>query len=826
MSKLDTKTLNPPLSVTVVRDQAGVDELVNWLLAHPEVGLDCETTPVKFFQPRKMRLLQFGDRDRQFVVDLLDFVDRDPDALRDAQGFFGINLHKYPKLEAFLKSVRPFLESGLWLKVGVNLWFEYICLYWSFGIRSWNFYDCQLAERVIYAGGHSLKDFEFFDMENMMLRYFNVEIDKTFQTSFDVDNELSEAQYEYAALDVRFPFAIRVKQLKTGEKAGLVRTFRTENEAIGSFADMHAHGEKLDIAKWNANTQDAENKRAEALGKLDGFFLPICGSKNDIVTDAMVEEATAVWKKFNEVTEEELSIKASIKEAKKSKDLPQFTALEMLLTQKVENRKAEKDHYKKIAGDLGKRRTQQKKILEKCQGQALVNYDSNAQVYKILVENFPALKELESTNDEDLKIFASVFESDGKTIKIPGDPLIDALRDYREWDKRVKTYGYLWTTEWVNRPCSDEGWLSPYTHRLHSMYNQLMAETGRTSSDNPNGQNLPRGAEVRSCFIADEGYVYITIDMSGAELRILAEEAKAKIWIDAFNADEDVHSICTEIIFPEEWMAEAEEGCAYYKIDPKTGKAAHKKCKCKKHKARREVTKTLNFGIAYGMEAATLAARAGIPQEEAEHVFEVWKIKFAEIWNYLQESGFKTKQDGASYTMYGRRRLFPPPTQERARKKCIEDYPEKLEFSEIQQEQNIAEFIAQNGRKPNKEERFWLTHREPNQKQLTRAFIAISRGIERAGKNHRIQGTNADIIKIAMGSGKSPKGRPYLFHTLRLLKAKLVKMVHDELVIMAPKENADRVAKLVGIAFRTAAAERMTKVTMENEHKVSHCWEK
>jgi len=840
-TKLDTKTLKQPMNITVVRDAAGVQELVDWLLVHPEFGLDLETTPVKWFQARKCRLIQFGDKERQFVVDLLDFVDGDPQALCDAQGDFGIRVYKYPKLHAFMQAVRPFLESGLFLKVGVNLWFEYITLYYGFGFRIWNLFDCMLAERVIHAGAHSLKDFDFFSMEEMMLRYFDTEIDKTYQTSFDVGNVLSFEQIEYAALDVRFPFAIRNKQLAIGKNAGLIRTMQLENDAIGSFADMHAHGEKSDVAKWKANTVAAEQKRQAALDKLDSFFIPRVGLKTVIITDAQVETATAAWKAMNEVTAQELALKANIKAAKKSQQ-PQVAidGMEKQLLSMLEIRKEEKERLKKIASDLSKQRTVINKLAAKCQGQALINYDSNAQVYKQLVD-FTGLKDLESTNDEDLKLYEGV-------------PVIDALRDYREWDKRVATYGYTWVTEFTTHPCADEGWLSPYDHRLHSMVNQLMAETGRTSSDNPNSQNLPRDKAVRGCFIADDGMLYITIDMSGAELRIIAEVSGAKIWIDAFNRGEDVHSICTEIIFPEQWKADAwtgqpdqciknkktgemvPYGCEYYKLHtPETlkkfplgtlGQPMRQKCECPKHKARRDVTKTLNFGIAYGMEPSTLSARAMIPLAEAEHVFARWVEEFAEIWNYLQESGLRAKNENASYDIFGRRRLLPAPTQERARKKCIEDYPEKLEYPEVMQEANISAFIEKNGRKPTKEERFWLTHREPTQKQITRAFIAISRGIERAGKNHRIQGSNASIIKVAMGSGKSPKGRPYLFHTLPLLKAKLVKMVHDELVIMCPIENAQRVAKLAGIAFRTAAAERMTKVTMENEANIGPCWSK
>lgn len=841
-TKLDTKTLKVPMNITVVRDEAGIKQLVDWLLAHPEVGLDLETNPLRTFFARKCRLMQFGDRDTQFVVDLLDLCDGNSDDLRDAQGNFGANLSKYPKLFAFIQAIRPFMESGLWLKVGVNLWFEYITFYWNFGVRPWHFFDCQLAERVIHAGAHSLKDFEFYSMEEMMLRYYDTEIDKTFQTSFDVDNVLTPEQYEYAALDVRFPFALRTKQVAIGKRDGLLRTMQLENDAIGSFADMHAHGERLDVEKWKENTKVANDKRTAALNKLDDLFLPKVGSKNEIVTDEEVAQAVAAWKKLNEVTSEELALKANIKAAIKSKQ-PQsvIDGLSTKLDGMILSRKAEKEVLKTAASELDKKRTRINKLVSTCQGQALINYDSNAQVYKVLVAQFTGLKDLESTDDEDLKVYAGV-------------PVIDALREYREWDKRVKTYGASWTTEWTTHPCSEEGWLSPYTHRIHSMYNQLMAETGRTSSDNPNGQNLPHDTAVRKCFIADEGMVYVTIDMSGAELRIIAELSGAKVWIDAFNRGEDVHSICTEMLFPNEWKADAWTGqadqclknkktgqmepyfCEYYKLHTAEtlkkfplgviGEPMRQKCSCPKHKSRRDVTKTLNFGIAYGMEPSTLSARAMIPLAEAEHVFERWVEEFADIWQYLQESGLKAKNENCSYDMFGRRRLLPAPTQELARKKCIKDYPKKLEYDEVTQQLNISAFMKKHGRKPNKEERFWLTHREPTQKQITRAFIAISRGIERAGKNHRIQGSNASIIKIAMGSGFAPDGTPYLFHTLPNFQAKLVKMVHDELVIMCPAEHGPAVAALAGEAFRKAAAERMTKVIMENESKISTAWEK
>lgn len=796
---------------------------VDWLLAHPEFGFDLETNPIKQFFMRKTRLVQVGDRDKQWVIDLRAFVDSG-DELSDAQGNYGANLSKYPRLQKVIDSLRPFLESNLFLKVGVNLGFEHTQMYWGFGVRLFHVFDCQIVERAIQAGLHSLKDYDFFSMEQLMLRYFGVEIDKELQTSFDIDNELTTAQYEYAALDTRFPFPIRKKQLIVGDRDKLLRVFQLENDAVGSFAEMHVHGERLDLVQWKAHTASSSEKRDTALAKLDEMFLKYVGSKLDVVTDEMVNGAVAAWKKFNEVTAEELSLKQQIKATKKAADAAGTEILEKAYDSLVAERKASKEVLKTKASELGKKRTLMNKLQAKCQGNALINYDSNAQVYKILTEHFPGLRKLKSTNDVELNKFKHI-------------PVIEVLRDYREWDKRIKTYGEQWMKEWVTHPCNEEGWISPYTHMLHSVYNQLEAETGRSSSNNPNGQNLPQDKAVRHCFIAGEGLVYVTCDMSGAELRIIAELAKAKTWIEAFKRGEDVHSVCTEILFPVEWKADACVGgeldskgkplppCAFYALNAE-GKPAKKKCKCPKHSERRDKTKSLNFGIAYGMMARTLSDRTGMSLEEAETIMALHQERFPDIWEYLRKSGIIAKSTGQARDMFGRRRSFPAPTTERARQNFIDNYPDRLLLPEEVQDANIEAYIAKYGEKPTGDTKFWLRHREPTQKEITKSFIAMEQGVERQGKNHAIQGSNASIAKIAMGCGYDADGKPYLFHILPKYNAQLIKFVHDELVVRCAPEVAEQVAFEIGDAFRRAAAERMKDVIMEAEFKISIRWEK
>jgi DNA polymerase I-like protein with 3'-5' exonuclease and polymerase domains len=822
--QLITANLKPPMDITVVKDELELEKMCAWIKQTLTLGLDVETTPHKQFFARKCRLIQFGTKTKQYVIDLLAFAESG-DNLRDCQGFYGKNLDKHPRVKWVIDRIRPFLESHTWEKVGVNLWFEYVTFYWGWGVRPYCFWDCQLAERVIYAGDHSLKDYDWYSMEEMMKRYFDYEIDKTFQTSFDVDNELTQEQYEYAALDTRFPHSIKGRQIITGENDKLLRTMELENEAIGAFAEMHVHGEKLNSEKWNSNTKNAEEHIKACLQKFDDVFLPLVGSKHEIITEQQVEVAKLAWKVYNEVSDDELALKAKAKETKKS-DPATSAACILQMAHLEAERKRMKDELKEKASTLSKKRTKVKNLAEDCPGKALINYDSNAQMYRALMEYWPKqLKGLESTDEGDLKEYKSF-------------PLIENLLDYRGWDKRLKTYGYAWTKEWMTHPGNEEGWVSPYTHRLHSMYNQLIAETGRTSSDNPNGQNLPREEEVRSCFIAawmemeleevideDDPWVYVTVDMSGAELRIIADLANAKTWIDAFNRGEDIHSVSTEILMPVQWKEGTEEGCAYYALRP-DGTPRHEKCKCKQHKKIRENTKTLNFLLMYGGSAETLAARTGMDIGEAKHLVAVHREKFPDVWDFLESCGQKAEDEREARDMFGRRRSFPKPTAERAYNKVVKDWAESLEYPEAEQKHAVAHFTEINGRKPNKEESFWLKHREPTQREISRAIWSMEGGIKRQGMNHPIQGTNASIAKVAAGSGIDKNGKPYLFHVLPTLGARFIKFVHDELVILVKKSKAQAVAEAVADAYKRAAAEVMTHVVMEADYKISTVWAK
>jgi DNA polymerase I-like protein with 3'-5' exonuclease and polymerase domains len=918
--------LNPPPNIHRVKNFKDVDDLVQFLKSNKEFGFDVETNPVKDFYWRRIRTIQFGNAQIQYVIDLKDFCSD----LFDAQGEYGKNLYKYQALDHLLFQLKPFLCSDEFLKVGVNLAFEYQCFYWSFGLRTYGYYDCMLAEKCIWAGmpgKASLKNYDFYSMEEMFLRYRNQQVDKTLQTSFNLDDPLTDEQYEYAALDTRIPMGIKTYQtfIATGEtpvslrKQGmkaiadalsympdllfgdnLTEIIAIENAAIGSFVDMHVHGENIDVIRWTKRVQKAQVAFDELLKNLDKFFLPIVGSKLEAIDDKTIDELEIKWKGYNIETLEEKQCKLEISALKKQlrkveeTDNIQREYLQGLIDAhestraKLEAaRKAEKEIYKKQCGDLKKKRTKIKRLAKDCEGEALINYGSDAQLLACLRDNVPRLAKLENLDDDILEEYSNI-------------PVMKLIREYHGLSKDIGTYGMAWVSKWTTHPCKEEGWLHPGDGRLHCEFNQYDAETGRSSSSKPNGQNLPQDKEVRSSFIADppdesirisdcceadtsqhgfnedtgeltywcsncglkcsthpEEYVIITADMSGAELRIIAEDSGDDTWIEAFKRGDDLHSVGTELLYPDIWpgmtiksklkpegwtladcktevvlVIKDEDGkdknigpCAYFALK-EDGTFAHKKCSCPGHNQYRNDTKACNFLLAYGGGPGTLAKNIKKTFKAAKQLMALHEQKNGPIWIYLDKSGKDSAMNQKAFDLFGRRRVLPEPTHEDAKENCKEYREKDLRLSDEERENNLNTFILLKGRKPDETEEWALTHREPTAKEIAQSYYQMVNGRGRQGKNMRIQGTNATIAKVAMSCLKDKNGIPYLWHTLPQYKARLVKFVHDELVVHAPKRYGKKVAELIGDAFKRAAATKMSKVIMEFDYAIASHWKK
>ena len=863
------------MNITLVTPTQGIPELNAYIAekiaTHGHMGLDTETNWCGDFFFRRVRTIQVGDKTRQFVIDLREFAGS-LDKLTETQGYYKCH-HIYQEIIDILK---PALCSNKVLKVGQNLSFEYIVLYWSFGIRIWHLFSTDLAERVIQAGAISLKKMTEFSMKAIVARRFKVLVDKDEQDTFWTEEPLSPKQLRYAAFDTRMPLSMREHQLREMTADQLVSTGQIENDALGSYADMHLNGMLCEKDGWMKRIDNVIAERKEQLKVLDVEFIKKVGRKEDQIDFVEMARRENIWREGFETPTAAETAKAE--EIRCTRDNTQKKVLRAELDVMKKARAAEKAVAKASYMDLQKKHTKFKNDVPKMEGEAYINYGSNDQLLAAL-KLFKGMSTLTSAGDEHL-------------LKYNDREFIQTLRKYRKGKKDTGTYGKQWTETWITGAGkkidknNKEGWVHPYDGRIHAIFNQLEAETGRSSCQKPNMQNLPRVDAVRACFICDppdesilistccedyagyagneydtdgkivpgktfgkcskcgqivptkpEEYCIVTTDMSGAELRIIAELAHATSWIQAFRLGHDVHSVSTEILEPEKWAAGAaapgeldKDGkplppCAYFSLD-EAGNPRRQKCDCPKHKKLREHTKAINFLLCYGGGPAALADDLGITEDAAKELMLKHEKAFPDVWKYLRNSGLRAQETHEARDLYGRRRLLPPPTYESAKEYYKNEHSDRLELEDEVQEKNLFNFKAEFMREPNELEEYQLTHREPSHGEIQSAMRGLHGSIGRRGKNHCIQGSNASIIKRAMGCGFDKDGLPFLWHSLPQYKAKLLSMVHDELIVQCPRRFGESVARLVADAFKRAAAEVMNQVVMEADWHIADRWQK
>jgi len=205
-------------------------------------------------------------------------------------------------------------------------------------------------------------------------------------------------------------------------------------------------------------------------------------------------------------------------------------------------------------------------------------------------------------------------------------PIVGKILDYRELVKLKNTYVDT-LPELVN----------PRTGRIHTTYNQVVAVTGRLSSDNPNLQNIPirteRGREIRKAFIPrNENYTLLSADYSQIELRIIAELSGDAGMIEAFQSGLDIH---------------AATAAKVYNV-PLSDVTSDM----------RRNAKMVNFGIIYGISAFGLSERLNIPRKEAAGIIESYFEKYPRIKQYMDESIDSAREKGYVETIMGRRRYL------------------------------------------------------------------------------------------------------------------------------------------------------------------------
>ena len=277
--------------------------------------------------------------------------------------------------------------------------------------------------------------------------------------------------------------------------------------------------------------------------------------------------------------------------------------------------------------------------------------------------------------------------------------------------------------------------INPRTGRIHTSFNQLVAVTGRLSSSNPNAQNIPTrtelGRRIRAAFIPEPDWRFLAADYSQIELRILAHVSGEDGLIEAFRRGEDIHRRTASEVF----------GVELGQVTPE----------------QRDVAKTTNFSVIYGVTAFGLSRGLDITQKQAQQFLDQFFARHPKVKAYLERTVAEGRERGYVTTLLGRRRYLPE-----------------------------------------------LRSGNPN----LRSFG------ERMATNAPIQGTAADLIKIAMVKMARELA-------VRGLRSRMLLQVHDELLFEAPP---DELPALEALAVEVMESALTLSVPLKVDVKAGSEW--
>lgn len=278
--------------------------------------------------------------------------------------------------------------------------------------------------------------------------------------------------------------------------------------------------------------------------------------------------------------------------------------------------------------------------------------------------------------------------------------------------------------------------IQPHTDRVHTDFNQAVTATGRLSSSNPNLQNIPIRTEfsrqIRKAFLPRSGWQLVAADYSQIELRILAHLSQEPVLIQAYTTGQDVHTLTAQLLTDKPNLADITT-------------------------EERRLGKIINFGVIYGMGAQRFAREAGVSVKEGKAFIDRYNERYANVFRYLQETKQRAIANGYVETICGRRRYLQFESKRlRSMQGCD---PGSINLSELK---GLTMYDSQ---------------------------------LLRAAANAPIQGSSADIIKLAMVK---------LDQTLADYQAQLLLQVHDELILEVPPEEVATIVPLVKSTMESA----------------------
>lgn len=217
------------------------------------------------------------------------------------------------------------------------------------------------------------------------------------------------------------------------------------------------------------------------------------------------------------------------------------------------------------------------------------------------------------------------YKTDASTLQKLKDkhPIVSKILEYRNFSKILSTY----TVSLENAKFPDG--------KIHTIFKQTLTRTGRLSSVEPNLQNIPvraeEGRKVRRAFLPSND-LFLSIDYSQIELRILAHISKSQELIDAFNNNQDIHTKVAADIYG---VNEADVT-----------------------KVMRSTAKAVIFGIVYGISGFGLGENLNINSKDASKFINKYYELYPGVKNYMDNIIEEAKTYGSVRTLFNRKRVI------------------------------------------------------------------------------------------------------------------------------------------------------------------------
>ena len=554
------------------------------------------------------------------------------------------------------------------------------------GITIGNIYDTMLAEKVIM-GGMDSADYTLADIS---WKYLNIIMDKTNQTLFG-DDVITDSKILYGITDVAYLDIIKAAQMQKATQENLLNVIALENEVLPAFCDITYEGMILDKEKWRENLRWAEPQQQAAEAKLNEWM-----NKNEAWLKAVelkfVSSEDRVTINFNAPAQktELLKLLFPTLPGGTKPIIERFMRLQGK-DMSIEDRLMLMDYLEKRYDALQNR---------------LIRDHRDYLVSKgyLIPAGVPTINW--NSNQQALPIMQCFVPRLSGLAEEERDKHVHlVLKDYGKYKETCKLTGEL-GEDWIRKHVGPDG-------RVRTNFSQIKS-TGRVGSRGPNMQNITVkefvGTRYRNAFVAPEGMVFVSGDYISQELVLIATLSQEPAWVDTLRKGQDLHSVLAEVVYGTKWKEAADADCDYYKwAVNKEGVLEQQKlkCNCKKHKPLRYNVKTVNFMLAYGGTEFKLASELEISLREAKALIELYFSKLPRVKKLFKFLGDFTLKNGFTMTMapFFRKRWFP--------------------------------YWKQN-----------LPYLEAHMEEIK--YNSTLGDIQKAGMNHPIQGSSADITKLAL----------------------------------------------------------------------------